>query len=209
MAEVKHRCRLYFQCPAQVSAKFEAQLAHVIASTDAACVLLGVDNQTTDEIHAGRLIDLVHARGIACLVRNDIALAETLGADGVHIAADPAVYAEARKRLGDSASIGVDCGLDRHRAMLLAELGADYVAFGGESSDIDTIDQCAELIAWWSEIFVVPCVAWNVHGAEEAARLAALGSDFVAPSASIWHDDDAPNLIAAIDSAIRQARRAA
>lgn len=209
MAEVKHRCRLYFQCPAQVSAKLEAQLAHVIASSDAACVLLGVDNQTTDEIHAGRVIDLVHARGIACLVRNDVALAETLGADGVHIAGDPADYAEARKRLGESASIGADCGLDRHRAMLLAELGGDYVAFGPAGGDIDTINQCAELIAWWSEIFVVPCVAWDVPGPEEAARFAALGADFVAPSASLWHDDDAPNLIAAIDSAIRQARRAA
>lgn len=209
MAELKHRCRLYFQFPAQVSAKLEAQLAHVIASTDAACVLLDIDNQTTDKNHAGRLIDLVQARGIACLIRSDIALAEALGIDGVHIVADPALYAEARKRLGENASIGADCGLDRHAAMLLAELGADYVAFGREADDIDTINQRAELIAWWSEIFVVPCVAWDVDSAEEAARLAALGADFVAPSASIWHDDDALGLIAAIDSAVRQARRAA
>jgi thiamine-phosphate pyrophosphorylase len=209
MAEVKQRCRLYFQAPAQVSAKIETQLARVIASTDAACVLLSVDDETLDETHAGRLIDLVQARGLACLVENDIALAERLGVDGVHIAADPALYAESRRRLGESASIGAGCGPNRHAAMQLAEMGADYVAFGPDGGDIDAINQRAELIAWWAEIFVVPCVAWHVDSAEEAARLAALGADFVAPSSRIWHDDDATKLIADIDSAIRQARRSA
>lgn len=210
MAEVKHRCRLYFQFPAQPSAKLEAQLAHAVADTDAACVLLCLDDQTTDENHVGRLIDLVQSRGLACLLHKNIDLAERLDADGVHIDADPAVYAESRKRLGESASIGVGCGLSRHDAMLLAELGADYVAFGAETeSNIDAINKLAELIAWWAEIFVVPCVAWNVANAEQAARLAALGADFVAPPASIWRQDDAQTLIAEIDNALREARRAA
>lgn len=208
MAEVKQRCRLYFQVPAQVSAKLETQLARVIVDTDAACVLLGVDGETLDETHAGRLIELAQAHGLACLVEGDIALAERLGADGVHISADPALYAESRKLLGENASIGVGCGLNRHAAMQLAELGADYVAFGLDG-DIDATNQRAELIAWWAEIFVVPCVAWNVDSADGAARLAALGADFVAPSANIWHDDDATRLIADIDGAIRRARRAA
>ena len=68
-------------------------------------------------------------------------------------------------------------------------MGADYVAFGPEAeSTIDAIDQYADLIAWWSEIFVVPCVAWNVDSAEQAARFAALGADFVAPSSRIWRE---------------------
>jgi len=41
-------------------------------------------------------------------------------------------------------------------------------------------EERAGLIAWWAEIFVVPCVAWNVETLEEAANLAALGVDFVA-----------------------------
>jgi thiamine-phosphate pyrophosphorylase len=92
--------------------------------------------------------------------------------------------------------------------MQLAELGADYVAFGPDST-IDEIDQHAELISWWSEIFVVPCIAWNVDNAEQAAKLATLGADFVAPSAGLWQADDAQKRIAEIDSALRQARRAA
>ena len=210
MAEVKHRCRLYFRFPAQPSAKLEAQLAQAIATTDAACVLLCGDGAPVDEDHAGRLIDLVQASGLACLIDHDAGLAERLGADGLHIDADSEAYTAARKLLGESANIGVLCGLGRHDAMQLAELGADYVAFGPKSeSIIDTIDQYADLIAWWSEIFVVPCVAWNVETAEQAAKFAALGADFVAPSARIWRDDDALRRIAEIDNAVRHVRRAA
>jgi thiamine-phosphate pyrophosphorylase len=210
MAEVKHRCRLYLQFPAQSSAKLEAQLAQAVAGSEAASVLLCRDQSMSGQDHFERLVALVQDRGLACLIENDAELAEHLGADGVHIAADPAAYAALRKLLGGNASIGAGCGLDRHQAMQLAELGADYVAFGPDAgSDIDEINQCADLIAWWSEIFVVPCVAWNVDSAREAARLAALGADFVTPSLRIWREDEAPMIIAEIDSAIRQARRAA
>ena len=210
MAEVKHRCRLYFQFPAQPSAKLEAQLAQAIATTDAACVLLCGDGTAVDEDHAGRLIDLVQASGLACLIEHDAGLAERLGADGLHIGAESEAYIVARKLLGESANIGALCGLGRHDAMQLAELGADYVAFGPKSeSIIDAIDQYADLIAWWSEIFVVPCVAWNVETAEQAAKFAALGADFVAPSARIWRDDDALQRVAEIDYAVRHVRRAA
>jgi thiamine-phosphate pyrophosphorylase len=210
MAEVKPRCRLYLQFPAQPSAKLEAQLAQALASADAACVLLCRDDAPTDESHAGRLLDLIQGRGVACLIEADARLAERLGTDGLHIAADDEAYRKARDLLGESASIGAGCGESRHDAMRLAELGVDYIAFGpAAASDIGGIDQYAELIAWWSEIFVVPCVAWNVDSPEDAARLAALGADFVAPSNRIWRDDSVVSLIAAIDSAIRHVRRAA
>ena len=207
MAEVKHRCRLYFQFPAHAPATLTAHLAQAMANTDAASVLLCREESALDDTLAGSLIDLVHGHDLACLIDQDAALAERLGADGVHIAADPIVYAESRKLLGESASIGAGCGMNRHDAMRLAELGADYVAF--DPGTIDAIDQCAELISWWSEIFVVPCVAWNIDNAEQAAKLASLGADFVAPSLRIWQAADAPQRIAEIDSAVRQSRRAA
>lgn len=209
MADAKPKCRLYLQVPAPLTAKLEAQLAQAMANTSAACVLLYPDAQTSEEVHADRLIDLVQAAGLACLIDTDIALAERLGADGVHIAADIDLYARARGLLGESANIGVACGPDRDEAMRLAELGADYVAFGPDRPDSDALDQCAELIAWWSEIFVVPCVAWDVDDPEQAARFAALGADFVAPSKAIWQDDRAAQLIADIDSAIGRVRSAA
>lgn len=210
MADVRPKCRLYLQLPGEPTAKLEAQLAQALARVDIACVLLERDESASDEQRLSRLIDLVQGAGAACLIADDAELAERLGADGVHLAADPDAYREARALLGSDASIGVGAGLARHEAMLLAELGADYVAFGPSSpDDIDGIDQCAELIAWWAEIFVVPCVAFNIDGTDAALKLATLGADFVAPSRLIWSEDDAVNRIAEIGRTISGVRRAA
>jgi thiamine-phosphate pyrophosphorylase len=210
MAEVKPRCRLYLQFPAQLSAKLDAELAEALASADTACVLLSRDEAKVDETEAGRLIDLIQCRGVACLIEDDAELAERLGADGVHLdVADADAYTKARSLLGASASMGAGCGLSRHDAMRLAEMGVDYVAFGAAETSIDVIDQVADLIAWWAEIFVVPCVAWNIDRIGDAERLASLGADFVAPSAHIWKDASAPRVITEMASAISRVRRAA
>jgi thiamine-phosphate pyrophosphorylase len=198
------------QLPGEPTAKLEAQLAQALTRIDIACVLLGRDDGASDEDRFSRLIDLVQGAGAACLIEHNAERAERLGADGVHLEVDPDAYRKARALLGPDASIGVECGLMRHEAMLLAELGADYIGFGPTSqSDIDGIDQCAELIAWWAEIFIVPCVAFNIDGTDAALKLATLGADFIAPSRLIWREDDAVNRIAEIGRAISGVRRAA
>ncbi len=210
MADIRPKCRLFLQLPGEPAAKIEALLAQALMRCDIACVLLGHSESPLDEARTDRLIDLVQGAGAACLVEGDAKLAERLGADGVHLPADPEAYRKARALLGSEASIGVDCGLSRHQAMLLGELGADYVGFGPASpDDIEAIDRCAELIAWWAEIFVVPCVAFNIDGTGAALRLATEGADFVAPSRAIWQKDDAVNRIVAIGRAISDVRRAA
>ena len=157
-----------------------------------------------------RLRELTAAREVAFLIENDAARAERVSADGVHIPADTTLYGQAREHLGQRAIIGVGCNESRHDAMLLAELGADYVAFGSTPAVSGRErEEPAGLIAWWSEIFVVPCVAWNVETREEAAQFARLGADFVALSPDIWLAGDAPSRIAGIASALREARSAA
>jgi thiamine-phosphate pyrophosphorylase len=207
MAKIKPQCRLYLQFPMASSATLANRLAQVVAEIDAACVLLYPEESTPGD-NAMALVDLMQRMGIACLIANDAELAARSGADGVHIDADSLTYSEARKRLGPNANIGAGCGLSRHDAMVLAEMGADYVAFGGQTG-IDAIDRCAELIAWWSEIFVVPCVAWNTATPDEARRAAALGADFVAPPPDLWRSEEGVQLIATIERAVRQAQRAA
>jgi thiamine-phosphate pyrophosphorylase len=209
-AEAKSRCRLYLKLPARPAAALEAQLASALAAADAACVLLGTDDAPADAVRAAALVELVQRNGIACLIEQDAELAARLGADGVHVDADAHAYETARALLGKDASIGAFCGLARHDAMRLAELGADYVAFGQVAGSLgDALDQCEALVAWWSEIFIVPCVAWDIDDAEAARRLAEAGADFIAPSARIWQDGNAVARIAALDAAIGEARRAA
>ena len=210
MAEAAAPCRLYLALPATPSPVIERSLAEIIEAADVACVLLCQDAAEADPALDLRLRDLTLARDVALLVENDAARAKRIGADGVHLPADAALYGQAREHLGQRAIIGVGCNESRHEAMLLAELGADYVAFGptAAASDRET-EERAGLIAWWSEIFVVPCVAWNVETPEEAANLARLGADFVAPALSIWQPEDAAARIAKIGTCLREARSAA
>lgn len=209
MADAKPICRLYLQVPAPLTAKLESQLTQALAQVAPACVLLSDNCDISEKVPADRIIDVVQGAGIACLMENDIDAAELAGVDGVHIPADSDLYARARAVLGESANIGVGCGLDRHAAMQLAEAGADYVAFGVASGTTDHFDQYADILSWWSEIFVVPCVAWNVDNVAHAAQLAEAGADFIAPSPAIWQSDSALALLTDIDTAIRSARRAA
>ena len=79
---------------------------------------------------------------------------------------------------------------------------------GSPESSIDAVNQIADLTAWWAEIFVVPCVAWNIDRVDDAERLAKLGADFVAPSARLWQEAGVAGL-AEMASVIGQVRRAA
>ena len=141
---------------------------------------------------------------IAVLVENDTELALNLGADGLHLGdAEESNYGQARNRLGNAAILGVNCGNNRHAAMTLAEMGADYIAFGGPPLESE---RRAELIAWWGEIFQVPCVALDVEDADQAARLDA---DFIVPSAKLWLAEDPASKLSQIAASIAQARSAA
>jgi thiamine-phosphate pyrophosphorylase len=210
MAEAAPPCRLYLTLPATPSPVIERSLAEIIEAADVACVLLCQDAAEADPALDLRLRELTLAHDVALLVENDAARAKRIGADGVHLPADAALYGQTREHLGQRAIVGVGCKESRHGAMLLAELGADYVAFGPTAAASNReIEERAGLIAWWSEIFVVPCVAWNVETPEEAANLARLGADFVAPALSIWQAEDAAARIAKIGTCLREARSAA
>ena len=216
MAQGTPHCRLYLRLPAQLPACIQSSLAQAIAQvgTHAGCVLLcretgSSDAAPLDETWAEQILHLAHARDIAVLVEGDVELARKIGADGVQVAADAALYARARAGLGAGAIIGVDCGQSRHDAMVLAELGADYVAFEARSHSLPAEQELAELIGWWSEIFVVPCVAFGVESADTARALAALGADFVAPAESLWLAPDATARLAEFAAALGQARNAA
>ena len=209
MAKTKHRCRLYLQIPVPLTAKLDAQLSQALTEVAPACVLICDNGTPLETSSADALIDRIQEAGAACLLENGIEAAADLGTDGVQIDADPGLYGRAREALGESANIGVSCGLRRHEAMLLAEAGADYVAFGDSSAGPRDFKALSELIAWWSEIFVVPSVAFNVADVTEAEQLTQLGVDFIAPPQSIWDSDAAIETLRTMDRAIGRIRRAA
>lgn len=87
-------------------------------------------DSTQREIIARALNALCHERGVPFLINDDVRLAGTIGAAGVHIGHDDTDLAAARAALGPHAIIGVSCYNELARAQAAQDAGADYVAFG-------------------------------------------------------------------------------
>jgi thiamine-phosphate pyrophosphorylase len=132
------------------------------------------------------LIAFPQKKGIAVLLAPNAGNAAKLDADGIHMPWSAAVVSEFKEiqRTARTGSIlGGDAGRSRHDAMELGEAGADYVAFG-IPPHVEDRDKASErqsdLIQWWSELFEVPCVAFDVPDPDAARHLASVGADFVA-----------------------------
>jgi thiamine-phosphate pyrophosphorylase len=161
----------------------------VLQSSDIAVLFIAPASATPlDAAAAKPLVDVAQANGVAALIEGDAQLARALRADGVHLpwAKDPAKqYSEARQIMGHGFVVGVDAGRSRHDAMSLGEAGADYVGFGIPGHVEDRVTARARqvaLIEWWSEIFEVQCIAFDVDTSQDAVALARAGADFVALS---------------------------
>jgi thiamine-phosphate pyrophosphorylase len=72
--------------------------------------------------------------------------------------------------------------------MTAAEQGADYVMFGdAHDGRRPSFEAIVDRVAWWAEVFEVPCVAL-AESIDEVGPLAAAGADFVAIGGFIWND---------------------
>lgn len=198
-------------------ANAETALRAALKAAPVACVLLrGADGGALAPALAKALVKIVQDQGIAVLIGDDAGLARMVKADGLHLAwskAPIAAYREARDILGKHAMIGADAGRSRHDAMELGEAGADYVAFGipAHVEDRETAEERQlDLVSWWSEIFEVPAVAFDVAHEAHAAALARAGADFVtAGVATTMTEDEITSRLRAAGEAIANAGVAA
>ncbi|HUZ92019.1 MAG TPA: thiamine phosphate synthase, partial [Methylocella sp.] len=97
----------------------------------------------------------------------------------------------------------------RDAAMTAGEAGADYVMFGGPASS-EPHEIIVERVAWWVEIFNVPCVGY-AHELGAIGDLVHAGADFIALGEAVFADPrgagpamrDVARLIAATPEAVR------
>ncbi len=185
--------RLYLITPPLAEAgAFLPRLEAALAAADVACLLLRI--AAADEGGAKAIVralaPAVQGRGAALVVeggaRFDSRFVGRTDADGLHVVGVGPALDDAIEALRPKKIVGVGGLLDRDAAMHAGESGADYLMFGGpaEASDAEAV---AERVAWWAEIFNVPCVGYCEDPAQ-AIAMARAGAEFVALCDGIWDD---------------------
>lgn len=198
--DIRPTPRLYVFTP-QVSdpATFSGALAEIFEAADVAAVLLRL--QDADE---RSLINRVKAAapgvqgaGAALLVGGHPDIVTRAGADGAHLTGPDAVKA-AIPALKPNYIAGAGGLRTRHDAMVAAEAGADYVMFGepDAAGHCPSRDAVIDRVAWWAEVFEIPCVG-HAAALDDIDALVAAGADFVAVGSALFEDSRGPRAAAA------------
>jgi len=195
--------------PAALSREL-AGLGEAMRSADVAAVLLRLHD--TDERSlinlAKRIAPPVQEAGAALILDGRPGIVARAGADGAHLAGTQALEA-ALPRLKPNFVAGAGGLRSRHDAMVAGEAGADYVMFGepDESGERPGFAAVIERVAWWAEVFEIPCVGYAGR-LDDIGALAAAGADFVAVGAALF-DDPRGIAAAAADAGARLTEPAA
>jgi thiamine-phosphate pyrophosphorylase len=174
--------RLYLMVPpATDPATIAAGLADALNAGDVAAVLAQPE-------HVARLVAPVQNKGVALLIEDDANMVVPTGADGVHVS-DATALTAALSLLKPNGIVGAGRLTTRDEAMRAGEAGVDYVMFGEPDGDgrRPSLAAVVERVAWWAELFVVPCVAYAASF-DEVGPLCDAGSDFIAVADLVFSD---------------------
>jgi thiamine-phosphate pyrophosphorylase len=190
--------RLYLFTPALAEpAAFAEKLAAALDVGDIAALLLRLEDADERALvnRAKAVAAIAQPRGVALLLDGRAEIAVRAGADGAHLSGIEALTA-AIGALKPEHIAGVGGLKSRHDAMLAAEAGADYVMFGEPDRNGygPPFPAVVERVAWWAEVFEVPCVGYAGDLGEVSALVQA-GSDFVALGDWIWTKEDTPSAL--------------
>lgn len=183
--------RLYLATPPVADARaFLGTISGAFANADVAAVLLRLEpgDERTLINRVKTVAPPIQSTGAALIVDGHPEIAAHGGADGAHLTGIEAFEA-AVTRLKPDRIAGAGGLYTRHDAMTVAERGTDYVMFGEPDEDgkRPSFDAVLERVAWWSEVFEIPCVAW-ASNMEEVGGLGAAGADFVAVGDFVFAD---------------------
>lgn len=126
------------------------------------------------------------------IINDDIALAKTVAADGVHLGEHDASIEHARAELGDDAIIGVSCYNHLDRAIAAQAAGADYVAFGAMFSSPtkpNARSASYQLISTARAQLDIPVCAIGGIDGHNAAGVIVSGADMVALISGLFGAD--------------------
>ncbi len=127
------------------------------------------------------------------IINDDVALAATCNADGVHIGQHDTELREARTQLGPQAIIGISCYNRFELAQQAAANGADYVAFGRffpSRTKPDAVPAGLDLVHQAKQALDIPVVAIGGITVDNAAPLIEAGTDMLAVVDGLFSQPD-------------------
>jgi thiamine-phosphate pyrophosphorylase len=195
--------RLYLVTPALDAPGLAAKLAEALEAADVAVVLArptaGSEANLIQQVQA--IAPAIQARGVALLIDGHPEAVERAGADGAHLT-QLAALETALPVLKPRYIVGCGGLSSRHDAMVAGERGADYVMFGEPDPDgrRPAVAAILDRVAWWAELFEIPCVGWAMS-LDEVAGLAGAGADFIAVADAVWAHPRGPGTAVAAAAA--------
>ena len=197
---VKPAPRLYVVTPAvHDPAAIATALGEILSAADVAAVLLRLQDADERSLinRVKAVAPAVQAGGAALIVDGRPGIVARAGADGAHLQGPDALQGSVSALKPDFIA-GAGGLHSRHDAMVAAEAGADYVMFGepDASGQFPPREAVIDRVAWWAEVFEIPCVGYAVT-LDAIDALVAVGADFVAVGDALFADPRGPRAAAA------------
>jgi thiamine-phosphate pyrophosphorylase len=137
---------------------------------------------------AQALKQLCDLHGAQLLINGDAALAQAVGAAGMHVGETAEDLASARTRLGAAAIIGVSCLDSLERARTMVGAGASYVSFGAffASPTLPHARLAPLELLRQSAALGVPRVAIGGITPDNGAAVVGAGADYLAAISAVF-----------------------
>ena len=144
-------------------------------------------------LQAQLMVSLCREFDATSIINDDIQLAVSVDADGVHLGADDDSIVSARRILGDEKIIGVSCYDQLSLAHQGVETGANYVAFGAVyPSQIkpDAVNASLAFLAEARQAIQCPICAIGGIDAQNLGSVIKTGVDMAAVISAVFTSDD-------------------
>ncbi len=148
-------------------------------------------NQATKKYEiANQLRTLTSTHQSLLIINDDLELASTIDADGVHLGKDDTSIELARKNLGKDKIIGASCYANFENAKPAIDASADYIAFGSffpSTTKPNAPRAEIELLKHAKYTFSTPICAIGGITVDNASDLITAGADMIAVISSIFN----------------------
>jgi len=170
-----------------------ALLAKVEQALKAGVALLQYRNKIISKdkrlLQARELAPLARGYGVPLIVNDDVEIALSVGANGVHLGKDDGDLAGARAKLSGKI-LGASCYADLDAAKAAIRAGANYVAFGSVFPSPTKPDAVRAPLSLFQGNLGVPLCAIGGITIRNAPQLIAAGADLLAVISDVFDADD-------------------